>query len=62
MARIAWISGSVVFNVALIYGVYVAKAIRDANGDAPPWMAVAIFDLIVMALLRWALNDRFKPK
>ncbi len=31
MARIAWISGSVVFNIALIYGVYVAKAIHDAT-------------------------------
>ena len=57
--NIAWLSASITFTMLLIIGVYVAKVIRTANGDLPPWQAVAAFDLIVIALARLALLDKF---
>lgn len=60
MATIAWISSSIVFNFFLIYGVYISGVVRTANGDTPPWIAVALFDLIVMFLLRICIRDKFR--
>jgi uncharacterized protein with PQ loop repeat len=60
MATVAWVSSSIVFNIFLIYGVYISKVVRTANGETPPWIAVAIFDLVVMFLLRICVRDRFK--
>ena len=55
----SWISASVVFSAFLVYGC-VKKVILTANGEAPPWWAFALFDFIVIVLLRLAMKSRYK--
>lgn len=57
--NIAWVSASITLTTLLIFGVYVLKVIRTANGDVPPWQAMAALDLIFIALTRLALLDKF---
>jgi hypothetical protein len=56
-ANVAWLSGSVAFVAMLAYGAYGADALRDANGQQPPWQALAVMAFIgVVALRRYFLG------
>ena len=58
--NMAWLSASLTIIVMLLWGIYGSNAIRDANGERPPMLAVWLFALIVIALLRPALRHHFK--
>ena len=60
--NMAWFSSSLTIIVMLLWGIYGSDAIRDANGERPPMLAVWIFALIVIALLRPALRHHFKTR
>jgi len=60
--NMAWLSASLTIIVMLLWGIYGSDAIRDANGERPPMLAVWIFALIVIALLRPALRHHFKTR
>jgi hypothetical protein len=60
--NMAWLSASLTIIVMLLWGIYGSNAIRDANGERPPMLAVWLFALIVIALLRPALRHHFKAR
>ena len=51
-ANVAWLSGSAAFVAMLAYGAYGSDALRDANGQQPPWPALAVVAFIGMVALR----------
>lgn len=56
-ANLAWLYGSAAFVAMLAYGAYGSDALRDANGQQPPWPALAIMAFIgVVALRRYFLG------
>jgi hypothetical protein len=60
--NMAWFTASLTIIAMLMWGVYGSDAIRDANGERPPMLAVWIFALLVIALLRPALRHHFKTR
>ncbi|HEX5354493.1 MAG TPA: hypothetical protein VFW60_10475 [Rhodanobacteraceae bacterium] len=56
---ISWTVASITFAGSILF-LYAVGAIKTANNESPPFIAIIIFIIIVIALTGIALKDYYK--